>query len=373
MNHASGPLSSRLPLRRIDSLAKARHRLAQPYRIARRSPSGDDAQWFLRRDEGPVVPLNDGLALSTRFGPALAFDYGPLLLASSGIDIAERARSDAGMAQACYAFAAIPPTLQRALGEPTVVDVRSGAALPEGPTVTVNLLLRSPSIRLTMRLLLTVDGLHALLDSGEWERAPASLSVPTWLTHIDAAVPLVAGHTTLPLHQCDALRRGDIVRLAESSFDVAGYAVVRLGACRLHLRWLDSQHCFEVQDMSHDADHPHNEMEVDAADAAAVSNENENENEDEIGSSPPETGPTIDLTTIPIRLSFSLGTLALTVGELAALAPGSLLSLANTLPPHVTILANGLPVGAGELVDLDGRLAVEITEWARGNATTLAR
>lgn len=371
MNRASAPSASRLPLRRIDSLANARHRLAQPYRIVRRLPSGDDAQWLLRRDEGPAVPLNEGLALSTRFGPVLAFDYGPLLLACGGIDIGDRVRSDAGLAQARYAFAALPSTLQRALGEPTVADARAGTALHEGPTVAVNLLLRLPSIRLTMRLLLTVDGLHALLDSGEWERAPLPLSIPAWLARIDAAIPFFAGHTTLPLHECDALMRGDVVRLAESSFDVAGCTVVCVGACRLHLRWFDGQRCFEVQGMSHDADHSRDEVELHAADAdedaAACSDHQEDENE----SSPRGASATIDLAAIPIRLSFSLGTLALTVGELAALGPGSLLKLAHSLPPHVTIAANGVPVGTGELVDLDGQLAVEITDWARGNARSL--
>ena len=123
--------------------------------------------------------------------------------------------------------------------------------------------------------------------------------------------------------------------------------------------------------MSHDADHSRDEVELHAADAdadaAAFSDHQEDENE----SSPRGASATIDLAAIPIRLSFSLGTLALTVGELAALGPGSLLKLAHSLPPHVTIAANGVPVGTGELVDLDGQLAVEITDWARGNARSL--
>lgn len=358
VNHAFGLAPPPARLRRIDALTKARHRLVDLYRADRRLPNGDHAHWLLRLDEGGSAPPDAGLALSTRFGPAIAFDYGPLLLACSGVDIDGGLQADARIALARYAFAAMPSPLQSALGDPTVCERPAGTALREAAMLAVNLLLCLPSIRLTMRLLLTADGLHALLDSGEWKRAATPFSLPAWLSHIDASIPLVVGHTTLRLDECDALTRGDVVRLAVSAFDVAGNADIRLAACRLHLRWLDAQHCFEVQSMLHDTDRPGDAIDPDiTADATAGTSE--------------EAGSKLDPSAIPIRLSFSLGKLASTVGELAALGPGSLLKLANALPPHVTIEANGLPVGAGELVDLDGRLGVQITQWGRGNARSL--
>jgi type III secretion protein Q len=71
-------------------------------------------------------------------------------------------------------------------------------------------------------------------------------------------------------------------------------------------------------------------------------------------------------------LSFVIGTLDLPLGALAAASGGTLLRLAEGMPPTVRIEANGVLVGYGELVDLDGRLAVEITQWhsASGNGAS---
>jgi type III secretion protein Q len=76
----------------------------------------------------------------------------------------------------------------------------------------------------------------------------------------------------------------------------------------------------------------------------------------------------IEPSAIPVRLSFSLGVLSLTVGKISEICAGSLLPLDRGLPPQVKIEANGLPIGAGELVDLEGKLAVEITQWPHDGA-----
>ena len=146
----------------------------------------------------------------------------------------------------------------------------------------------------------------------------------------------------MPLAECDRLAPGDIVLIARSAFDVAGRAVVRVGSCGLHVRWLATHRCFEVENMTHIPDSP--------SDAACPSN-------------PATALSTVDQGDIPVRLSFSLGTLRATVGDVAALRPGSLLELKRGMPPEVTIEANGMTLGSGELVDLDGRLAVEIMHW----------
>ena len=63
---------------------------------------------------------------------------------------------------------------------------------------------------------------------------------------------------------------------------------------------------------------------------------------------------------VPVTLSFEMGSVALTLSELKSLAPGAVLSVAGALPPQVSICAGGHRIGSGELVELDGRLGVEI-------------
>jgi type III secretion protein Q len=66
---------------------------------------------------------------------------------------------------------------------------------------------------------------------------------------------------------------------------------------------------------------------------------------------------------LPLTLSFELGHLRLTLGELRALAPGAVLSCHGGSPAAVAILARGRRLGTGEAVDVAGRLGIRVTEW----------
>lgn len=340
--HEMNPHTMPVPLRRIDAISKARHRLSQGHEAHCPLTGGGAADLSVREDVYPANDDGQGLPLSTRFGPAIAYDYASLLLACTGIDVTRPRKPQAQAALARYAFAALAPALQHALGEPAVSDT-AAAALQDEPAFPIYLMLRLPSIRLTMRWVMTAAGVHALLDSDPWHPVAGPCAPPPWLTTLHTAIPVDVGEAMLPLAECNALSRGDVIRIAASAFDVTGRATVRAGPCALQLRWLDIHRCFEVENMTHaPSASPQDTL-------AATGSAN--------AASPLDTG------SIPVRLSFSLGTLGATVGELAALRPGSLLELKRGMPPEVTIEANGCTIGSGELVDLDGRLAVEITRW----------
>ena len=338
-------------LRHIDAIAQARHRLVRTHRAHCPLTGGGDAQLFIREDVQLPTDGGQGLPLSTRFGPVIAYDYASLLLACTGIDTTGPTKPSAQAALARYGFAALAPALQNALGEPAVSDT-AATALQQEPTFAIHVLIRLPSLRLTMRWVMTATGLHRLLDSDPWHPIAEASAPPSWLSALPIAIPIDVGESTLPFSECNRLARGDIVRIASSAFDVAGRAIVSLGPCALHLRWLDIHRCFEVENMTHPAyASPHD---TDTADAAAAA--------DTRSAIAPAS---IDTGSIPVRLSFSLGTLRMTVAEVAALRPGALLELKHGMPPRVTIEANGIAIGSGELVDLDGRLAIEISQWPR--------
>jgi type III secretion protein Q len=69
----------------------------------------------------------------------------------------------------------------------------------------------------------------------------------------------------------------------------------------------------------------------------------------------------IALDSLPVRLHFDLGERRLTLGEVKALQVGQSLELARPLAQAVSIRANGALIGTGELVEIDGRLAVTVT------------
>ena len=65
---------------------------------------------------------------------------------------------------------------------------------------------------------------------------------------------------------------------------------------------------------------------------------------------------------IPVRLSFDLGEIRLTLAELRALQPGQALQLGHPLASAVRIRVNGALIGEGELVEIDGLLGVSVRQ-----------
>ena len=67
-----------------------------------------------------------------------------------------------------------------------------------------------------------------------------------------------------------------------------------------------------------------------------------------------------ELDDVTVRLTFDLGERSVTLGELKSLAPGFTFDLGRDLRRVVTIRANGMPIGEGELVDIEGRVGVAV-------------
>ena len=71
------------------------------------------------------------------------------------------------------------------------------------------------------------------------------------------------------------------------------------------------------------------------------------------------------LQALPVRLSFDLGELGLTLAQVQALQPGQTLELGHPLAAGVNIRANGLLIGEGDLVEIDGQWGVAIRSLLR--------
>lgn len=77
----------------------------------------------------------------------------------------------------------------------------------------------------------------------------------------------------------------------------------------------------------------------------------------ELGSGPKDAG---SLEAIPIRLSFDAGHLDIPLAEVRRLQVGSIVPVGRGAAELVEISANGRRIGAGELVELEGAVAVRI-------------
>jgi type III secretion protein Q len=70
---------------------------------------------------------------------------------------------------------------------------------------------------------------------------------------------------------------------------------------------------------------------------------------------------------LPLRIVFDLGDIELSLAELKALVPGQVIDLARDPGNAVRVSVNGRRIGAGEIVEIEGRLGVRITELAVRN------
>jgi type III secretion protein Q len=77
--------------------------------------------------------------------------------------------------------------------------------------------------------------------------------------------------------------------------------------------------------------------------------------------------PPASIEELPLRIVFDFGDLELTLAELRGLVPGQVIDLARPPGSAVRMTVNGRRVGAGEIVEIDGRLGVRITELAGRN------
>ena len=70
----------------------------------------------------------------------------------------------------------------------------------------------------------------------------------------------------------------------------------------------------------------------------------------------------------PVRLEFLLPSHETDLATLSRIIDGQLIPLTEDAARHIEVRANGKPVARGELVQLDGQLAVELLQVYRASA-----
>ena len=70
---------------------------------------------------------------------------------------------------------------------------------------------------------------------------------------------------------------------------------------------------------------------------------------------------------LPVPFEPELGQCTLTVGEIVALGPGSLIKLSTPLGEKIDVNVAGVRFGSGELVRVGGALSVRITGFHSGS------
>ena len=162
-------------------------------------------------------------------------------------------------------------------------------------------------------------------------------------------LPLRIGSTVLRMPELKSLEAGDIVPIENARFGPTGEGELHIAdSVARGVLHLGNQSQFEVTEW-----HPTNTE-------ADMNLLHEPDDEQAGHAHEPFDAADTSLDALPVTLIFELGSIELPLSELRDLGPGSVLPLVGARQPHVSIRVGSHRVGAGELVELDGQLAVEI-------------
>ncbi|SFG69820.1 FliM/FliN family flagellar motor switch protein [Pseudomonas sp. NFACC45] len=195
-----------------------------------------------------------------------------------------------------------------------------------------------------------------LLQSANW-RSTANRGTAIGLDD-DFALhwPLLLGHCQLNPADLASLRPGDVLLAERALFSPEGRGTLQVGKYRLHLALIDEQPwCFTLTDlefltMNDDFAAPLTDHSPDLDSPAETTRQPDQ---------PATAGERFD--DLPLALTLQAGSLSLSLGQLRNLAIGSVLCVDGCAPGHASLYYGQRPVAQGELVDIDGRLGLQIT------------
>jgi len=213
--------------------------------------------------------------------------------------------------------------------------------------------------------------LLGLLDAAPWQRRAAP-----WTEHFVFRVPLLVGQLALASGQLAALRPGDVVIPETQLFDSSGQGLVRLGRHCLQVRVHDHAAplqltilALEETDMSTpDSDiltpdwddttrYAPDDQSPEAFDPATLAQDGP---DDAQAAQPVALDLQERFDDLPLALTVRCGHLSLTLGELRNLAPGTVLQVQGVAAGAGTLFYGERPLAHGELVEIDGRLGLQI-------------
>ena len=214
--------------------------------------------------------------------------------------------------------------------------------------------------------------LLGLLRAAPWQRRTAS-----WDEDLALRIPLLVGHLALGAGQLAALRPGDVLVPETPLFDAAGHGRIALG-----------RHCLQVRVHSHatplrlivltleetvmsttadtdlltpewdDTARYEPDIQEQAPEAASQATFEPVEAEPEAGPLAMQAAGRFE--DLPLALTVRCGHLSLTLSELRNLAPGAVLNVQGVAPGAGTLFHGERPLAHGELVEVDGRLGLQI-------------
>jgi type III secretion system YscQ/HrcQ family protein len=350
-SRAAAPARGKIRLREVD---EAQAQLARRLGTGLQAELTLDAATLLRLEVSGLRPTSTRpsrrpLQLQTRAGTLALSPAREVVRALASIELPDQpnAGPDTDPLHALrldMAAQALPSGCLPLFGASTFLV---GDADEQGP-LELTLTIFRPQARLGIAATLrgTAEALLHALSQGGWQPIDDAASM-TASVGLSLTVPVCIGTTEIALPALDALAPGDVVLVTQPIFGLDGDGELQIAKgtarCLLHVGnrtqvELTEWHPTTAGPTMNDDLDPHAKSSASAHDVT----------------------PDAPLDDVSVTLSFELGSLELTLADLRTLAPGRVLDIAGATTPLVAICAGRRRIGLGELVDLGGRLAVEV-------------
>ncbi|MDE8741105.1 type III secretion system cytoplasmic ring protein SctQ [Pectobacterium polaris] len=191
----------------------------------------------------------------------------------------------------------------------------------------------------------------ALFSRADWHRQRRAL--PAGMT---IAIPLTLADAVLPLSALCGLRTGDLILPNRPWFTPSGEGTLSAGTLRLRgtLQLTElAPYTFTVTDME-TVSMPPSATDMMLADPHSETSVFE--------STLISDNVTENLPPLPVTLHIRCGSLTMTLPELQCLASGSVLTLRDVVPGQAWLYHGNIALASGDLVDVEGRLGLQITQ-----------
>ncbi len=259
------------------------------------------------------------------------------------------------------------------------------ASPPSKESETLRLVLRSRHHLVSTHLRADAGTFASLLSRTSWSALPQPLSAYASLpVHVNVQI----GSHALSTTRLHSLAAGDILLPESAAFNSAGEGWLTVGRVRVHVRHAapGTLAVLDVVRRGHAAaGASHAEDSTGSRHASADTTKGEkmeehhaNEKSSEPGQDSDEKpvampagaatgdkGPddSSELDAVGVTIQFVLGKVRMTLGDIRTLAAGSIVLFSGGSPESVAIVSSGRTLGRGEVVDVDGRLGIRVTQW----------
>lgn len=243
--------------------------------------------------------------------------------------------------------------------------------------------------RIDSLLALPTQALAKWLEQPIWNATPSTAH-----SKLKVSFALRLGRLSLPWQTVAALRPGDVICPSTPDFDIAGNGVLTLGPLQLRVRAGDRTDRLQIEilDIEESTVVDREELtepsqalvDMDGHDIETLTEEAQEEGKPPVHplaelldeNQDAHESDSLELYTdegaalrpfddLAVPLTLRCGQLRLTLGELANLAPGAVIEIPGAVPGRAELYYGDRRLAQGDLVDVEGRLGLQITQMDR--------